>query len=205
MTSVFHNFIHIPTEHSLTHFCSHFRVWEGLQPPYSTRARPGSHGSVERLRCAKAVEDTAARGVTCSFPAARRQLLPAARLCWIRDCCSSARQEEMRAPEPALPGRGGIQLQTQHIRHPWEAREASIRQCHVLLVSHAGHFSFCQFSRTWEEHPVALNNVKVVVGSEGLKDWSALGKGPFHPASAADPLCPHLPEIQSGPSTCLSQ
>lgn len=106
---------------------------------------------------------------------------------------------------PTLPGRGGIQLQTQHIHHTWEAGEASIRQCHVLLVSHAEHCSFCQFSNTWETHSEALNNVKIVVGSRGQRGGSALGKEPFHPASSADPLCPHLPEMLSGPSTCPSQ
>lgn len=145
-------------------------------------------------------------GAACSFPAARRQLLPAARLCWIKGCWFTSCQEEMSQRgllSPTLPGHGGSQLQTQYIHYPWEVRQASTRQCHVLLVSHAGHFSFCQFSNTWEVHPVALNNVKIVVGSEGQEDGAALGKGPFHPASAADPLCPHPPEALHMPVSVI--
>lgn len=211
------NFIHIPTEHSSTHFCSHFRVWKGLQPSlqHVWRARqPGLRGEAELCQSCGGHSRAAGRssGATCSFPAARGQLLPAAGLCWIRDCCFTSRQEEMSQRGLLSPHCCGA-ARIPHTAGSWWAPAADsaypsalgsqgmpIRQCHVLLVSHAGHFAFCQFSNTWKAHPEVLNNIKVMVGSGGKKDGSALGKGPFYSASAADSLCPHLPEILPAPS-----
>lgn len=181
-------------------------------PHFSTRSRPGSHGSMERLRCAKAVEDTTAqrggRVAAPEPPAAFRQLGGSS---WPWAAVSEAvldqgllvhvtprGNEPARSAEPyTARSRWDPSADIVHIRHPWEAREALTRQCHVLLVNHTGHVSICQFSKRREARPVALNNVMMVVcGSEGQKGWSALEErppSPFLPASATDPFClqPH--------------
>lgn len=96
-------------------------------PHLGTHSRPGSHGSMERLRCAKAVEDTT-HSTVASLPvqshpqlsgsseAAPAPGLQAVRLCWMKDCWFMSHQEEISQwglLNPTLPGRDEIQLQTQ--------------------------------------------------------------------------------------------
>lgn len=75
MASICHkNFIHIHTEHSLTHFCSHFRVWKGLQPSLQHMRQGRQAELLERLSCAKAVQDTEDSRVTSSLLRSHLQL-----------------------------------------------------------------------------------------------------------------------------------
>lgn len=132
-----------------------------------------SRGGHNRTAGWPACQSRATRG----FPAARRQLLPQA-------ASSEAvldrgllvhvmprGNEPARSAEPyTARSQWDPAADTAHIHHPWEAREALTRQCHVQLVNHRGHFSICQFSKRWEVHPVAFNNILMVIcGSEGQK------------------------------------
>lgn len=191
-------------------------------PHFSTRGRPGSHGSMERLRCAKAVEEMTIQwggqlaapeppasfqqlgGSSCPWAAGSKAVLDQGLLVHVMP----RGNEPARSAEPyTARSRWDPAADTAHIHHPWEARKALARQCHVLLVNHIGRISICQFSKRWEAHPVALNNVMMVAcGSEGQKSWSALEQGPpspFLPASATDPFClqsySSSPQDPSGP------
>lgn len=160
---------------------------EESSPHFSTGGRPGSPGSVERLRHAKAVEDTTAqRGGQLAAPeppAAFRQLGGSSSP-WAAGSQAVLGQgllihvtprgnKPARSAEPYAARRDG-QTQRTSIT-PGKLGGTLVRQCHVLPMNHKGHFPICQLFKRWEVHPVALSNVVMVVrGSEGQKGWSAL-------------------------------
>lgn len=185
----------------------------------SQARQPHLHGEAEMSRSRGGHDHTAGwpasrSRATRGSPAAGRQLRPwvlAARLGWVKGCWFARRQEE-NSQWGLRSWQWGPAADTACVRHPWEAREALMRQCHV---NHTGHFSFHQFSKTWEVHVVAVNNIMMVLcGSEGQKGWSALEQGlpsPFLPASATDSFClqshslspwdPSRPLHKPGPET----
>lgn len=95
-----------------TCFCSHFGVWKGPQPYFSTCSRLGSR---QLLREAGMCQSH--RGRDCTGQLAVPEP-PAAFLGWqLEDCWFMLCQEEITRQDllsPTLPGPDGIQLRTQH-------------------------------------------------------------------------------------------
>lgn len=124
---VIKSFIQICTKHSSTCFCSHSRVWKGLQPSFqhTQQARqPWLHGEAEMCQSHGGHDRTVGWPACCSratrsFPVAWRQLLPLG--CQQQGCA------------------GSRTASSHHAKRKWAGEVCWSLHCQVVMGSNCRH------------------------------------------------------------------